>query len=430
MSRYIVLVLVLVIFQSCSILQPKAQNGESFEGEDLMSLQALMLTKDGKTDEAIKLYREIYKRNNNILYLKEAIKIAYIQNEFKKVDEMLPYALKNSPNDTDLKRIKVASLIQNEQYNKAEELMIELIKNEKTALNLNVLGSILFLEKKYSQALAYYESSFQLENNTQTMLKIVDILYGFLDREKEAVAYLETESRINGCSFDTCFKLIEIYGKQKNIDGLISTYKKLYKRYKTEQYAQKVIELLIYKKDTKSAISFLEETKYSSNMLMEVYVMAGDFKNALKIAKEIYEATNDYEILGKMAIFKYEMQGGNPTKDILAKIINNFEKVVKFTDSALYLNYYGYLLIDHNINIKKGIELVKKALKKEPNSPYYIDSLAWGYYKLNKCEKALKIMQQIVKEDESSEEDEIKKHYEAIKKCIHSNTKSIKNAKK
>lgn len=429
MSRYFALVLVLFIFQSCSFNQPNASK-ESFEGEDLMSLEALILAQDDKTNEAIELYKKIYSKNNNIIYLKEAIKIAYIKNDYEKVNKLLPIALKDSPNDTDLIRIKVASLIQNTKYNEAEELMIELIKKEKTAQNLNVLGSILFLQKKYSQALSYYESSFQLENNNQTMLKIVDILYGFLDREKEAIAYLETESRMNGCSFETCFKLIEIYGKQKNIDGLISTYKKLYTRYKTEQYAQKVIELLIYKKDTKSAISFLEHTKYSDIMLMEVYVLIGDFKNALRVAKTIYEATNDYEMLGRMTIYKYEMQGGKPTKDALVKIINNFEKVVKFTDSALYFNYYGYLLIDHDINIKKGIELVKKALKIEPNSPYYIDSLAWGYYKLNKCEKALKVMQQIVSDDDSIEEKEIKEHYEAIKKCILRNAKNTKNVKK
>ena len=49
------------------------------------------------------------------------------------------------------------------------------------------------------------------------------------------------------------------------------------------------------------------------------------------------------------------------------------------------------------MDIKKGIKLVKEALLKEPNSPFYLDSLAWGYYKIGKCKEAKKIMNKFVK---------------------------------
>ena len=67
------------------------------------------------------------------------------------------------------------------------------------------------------------------------------------------------------------------------------------------------------------------------------------------------------------------------------------------------------------MDIKKGIKLVKEALLKEPNSPFYLDSLAWGYYKIGKCKEAKKIMKKLVK---NSKEKEILMHWKKINECL------------
>ena len=74
-------------------------------------------------------------------------------------------------------------------------------------------------------------------------------------------------------------------------------------------------------------------------------------------------------------------------------------------------------MIDHDIDVKKGIEYVKRALEIEPKAAYYLDSLAWGYFKLNECEKAAKIMEEIENMGESDNE-EIAEHIKAIKECV------------
>ena len=53
-------------------------------------------------------------------------------------------------------------------------------------------------------------------------------------------------------------------------------------------------------------------------------------------------------------------------------------------------------MIDFDIDVKKGISLVKSALKTSPNNIAYLDSLAWGYYKLNRCKEALDIMKKVI----------------------------------
>ena len=115
-----------------------------------------------------------------------------------------------------------------------------------------------------------------------------------------------------------------------------------------------------------------------------------------------------------MAIYEYEGQS-KKDKKLLKSVARKFAKVVKVSNDPLYLNYYGYLLIDHDMDVKKGLSLVKRALKQDPSSPYYLDSLAWGYYKLGLCKKAKTIMLKVSK---MSKDAEVKKHMRAINKCI------------
>ena len=58
---------------------------------------------------------------------------------------------------------------------------------------------------------------------------------------------------------------------------------------------------------------------------------------------------------------------------------------------------------------------MQEALKLEPNSPYYLDSLAWGLYKLGECAQAYEIMKYF---GENIYEEEVAVHFEAIKKCL------------
>ncbi|HIP62343.1 MAG TPA: hypothetical protein EYG98_07275 [Sulfurovum sp.] len=90
--------------------------------------------------------------------------------------------------------------------------------------------------------------------------------------------------------------------------------------------------------------------------------------------------------------------------------------VKKGVTDPLYLNYYGYALIDHDVNIDRGIELVKIALKEKPKNTYYLDSLAWGLYKKGQCKEAYKIMKAVVAKEGLGEE-EIKTHWDLIREC-------------
>ncbi len=54
------------------------------------------------------------------------------------------------------------------------------------------------------------------------------------------------------------------------------------------------------------------------------------------------------------------------------------------------LNYLGYSLADHGLELKEAQELVERALAIEPTNGAYIDSLGWVYYKEGRYQEALK----------------------------------------
>ena len=52
------------------------------------------------------------------------------------------------------------------------------------------------------------------------------------------------------------------------------------------------------------------------------------------------------------------------------------------------LNYLGYLLAEQNRDLSEALTLVQRALRLQPDNGYYLDSLAWVYYRLGNYQQA------------------------------------------
>jgi tetratricopeptide (TPR) repeat protein len=66
-----------------------------------------------------------------------------------------------------------------------------------------------------------------------------------------------------------------------------------------------------------------------------------------------------------------------------------FRKVLEINpDDAAALNYLGYMLADRNVKLPEALSLITKALELEPNSPAYLDSLGWVYFRMNRLPEA------------------------------------------
>jgi len=65
-------------------------------------------------------------------------------------------------------------------------------------------------------------------------------------------------------------------------------------------------------------------------------------------------------------------------------------------DQASVMNYLGYSWVDQNMHLEKAMDLIREAVRTEPNNGYYVDSLGWAHYKLGQFDEAVKHLEKAV----------------------------------
>jgi len=89
-------------------------------------------------------------------------------------------------------------------------------------------------------------------------------------------------------------------------------------------------------------------------------------------------------------------------------------------ENPLIINDFAYLLIDNDLNIKEGLELIEKALELSPDNYLYLDTKGWGLYKQGKYQEAHDILQKSwdLRMENAIYNHEAFLHLEAAKKAV------------
>ncbi len=400
------------------------KNKKVFEEEDTLIMFGLRAEQIQDYESAAIIFDNIYNKSNRVEYLYRSLQnyLVLKDNEkvIQKVDEMLQDNLDNDA----LLRLKIVALVQLNLLKEAELLALEVVEKSREVDDYILVSNIYVRQKRFDIAVKYLESAYLKNYNEKILDRMSIVLYVNLNRKKDAIAQLETHSMVHGCSIVLCKRLMAFYSNNNDVDGLLSTYLRYYKIDSNKEVAKKIVQLYGYKKEYAKLMLFLESSNSDDKSLLQLYVSAKDYKKASKLADKLYEKTGNIKYLGDSTIYEYESQNNKTDKKFLKRISKRFENVIANDDSTLYLNYYGYILIDHDLDIKKGIKYVKKALKIEPNSAYYLDSLAWGLYKLGKYKESLSIIEKVIKL-EGGDDPEVLKHYKIIEDST--KIKKVKN---
>jgi len=420
-KNFLLTLTIMFIFLGCaqknSIDFNKNEHMKAFEDEDKYIFLAIDAHRKANYNEAHKIYEYLYKKSTKVQYLYEMLNMLLAAQDFDNLIERLTHYIKKRPNDIHLKRLLVVAYIKQNKIDLAISSALNALKISKETSEYEQIAALYINQKEYALAVKYLESAYSIEYDEKTLDRLATILFIYLDRKKDAIAYLETHSRLHGCSKLICSKLAAFYGEINDADGMLSIYKRLYERFKEDQFAKPIIKIYIYQKRYDKLITFLEKSRADDDYLLKMYVSQKSYNKVLKLSLELYEQTANVEYLGQHAIYSYESSKDKNNKKMLKYVINELKTVIKLKEESLYLNYLGYLLIEHNTDVKEGLNLIERALEIDPTSGYYLDSLAWGYYKLGKCKKASSTMKQVIK-ILGSEDSEVMAHLKAIKKCI------------
>jgi len=416
---------------ACAKITPQTQetkitihNKKSFPQEDNYIMFALRAEHLGQPQAAAKLFSQLYDKSQNKEYLYRSLANLVLAKKYQETIEMVNKNRSKYPQEYRLVRYKVISLIQMKKLDEALVISTDLVKNSKEPSDYLLMGDIYIKQGKFDIALRYLQSAYVKEYDEKILDKIAIVMYVNLGKKKEAIAQLETHSRIRECSKLICGRLVSFYSNENNVNGILSTYLRFYEKFQDKETAGKIIQIYAYQKEYQKMIDFLEKSKTDDETLLQLYSFTKNYKKAYSLADKLYASSGDITFLGQSAIYEYESANKKNNLNIIKRVINKLQSVLKEDSSPLYENYLGYILIDHEIDIKTGMQHIREVLKVQPKSAYYLDSLAWGYFKLGQCQKANVIMNKVVTY-KGGDYPEVKAHVLKIHKCI--NNKKGKN---
>ena len=420
MIKILYTVLLSLLFAGCvnvNDVKPSMSHTKSFEGEDRYVMFALEAERLEDYNSSASLFYTVYEKTDKSEYLYRSLQGFFNSHQY---ETLLKYSKEYQSRYTDnamLRRYEILALVNLDQLADAKSRALSLADITKDPSDFILASDIYIRDKNATGALEYLQNAYTKNYNEKILDRVATLLYVDFHKKKEAIESLESYIKNYGCTKLICMKLAALYGNENNIDAMASTYIRLYAIDPSDEIAQNIIKVYAYQKNYPKLVLFLEDCHCNDELLLQLYIDAKLYAKASVLSKKLYEKSFMPQYLAQSAIYRYESLGDKIDKKSLDAIYKDLKEAVKADPKAVYLNYLGYLMIEHNMDIAKGVSYVQEALKQEKDSPYYLDSLAWGYYKLNKCKEAKSIMDQVVAKV-GMDEPEIKEHVEAVNKCI------------
>jgi len=125
----------------------------------------------------------------------------------------------------------------------------------------------------------------------------------------------------------------------------------------------------------------------------DVYITLGQMYTRLKQFDEAQQAFQKAEELSSKPDDKqyvYFLRGSSYEREKKYEQAEEMFRKVLANDpqSAMTLNYLGYMLADRGVKLDEAIAMIKKAVDLDPANGAYLDSLGWAYFKQAKYDQA------------------------------------------
>ena len=421
MPWYYGVIFVFLLFTGCNN-QP--QIGQKiFDKEDEYILKGILAENNNSLKEAENTFSFLYNKTNKYIYFKELIKLNFYQNNYIKTIKLVDKFIEKYPQkELEVINYKIYSYIKMDKLNKALNLTFDILHRKRSLEIYKIVAFIYIQKKNYKEAIKYLKSVYSISKSPKVLSEMGDIFFKYLKNPNEAISYYQTHIRLYGCNILICSRLAEVYKFLYDYENLISIYKKLYLATGNNEYANKIVYIYLEQKKYQKAIKFVESHHLNKYLLYLIYKNKLEQTHNYRVAYKLYKMTRKNRYFFLYSVYKFEQS----KKGLLniRNLIYNLNFLIKKERNPVYLNYLGYILIDYDINVKRGVKLVKEAVKNNP-SDEFLDSLAWGYYKLHKCKKAWKIILKIKEQDK-----EIEKHKKMIRRCYDIRKNNKKNKRK
>jgi len=384
--------------------------------EDTFALYALDAQMRQKYYMASEYFSELYKQTSKKEYLYQSLRMLEQSNDTKRLTQSTAAALKKMPQDETLKRFEIIALLKSGSFAEGSQKALLLSEATKEAPDYLLYAESRLKLSDYAGAVAALKKAYAITFDESTAERIALIEYTQLGEKEQAVVFLKEHIGTQGNSTKIGKRLASFYADQGKFDDAAAMYEQTYDAFGDSSAAEEAIKVYAYQQNLSKMTLLLEKSHINDLVLLDLYVKTKQFSQASVLARALYEKEDNPLYLAQSAVFKYEGASNQKDPAMIASVIEGLKKANTDLEEPLYLNYLGYLMIDHDVNVTEGMEYVRRALEKQPDSPFYIDSLAWGNYKLGKCSEALRLIKQ-VESMIGTDEQEVRDHLKAIEEC-------------
>jgi tetratricopeptide (TPR) repeat protein len=244
--------------------------------------------------------------------------------------------------------------------------------------------------KKTDRANGRYSESER--QNRQIFMTHQAILHGLLGNYAEAdreFSELKTLAGGKDPRFD--LMVIETYQKGKLLDKALQRSEQALAESPDNRQLQIVRADLIAEKGrvdegVKALQKLMKGTKEDLDVLSaitSIYQRARKFDEAQNTLNQALQRfPNEEQVYFMQGALYEKMNKVNDAEKAFRKALE-FEK-----DDPAVLNYLGFMFADHGIKLDEALTMIQKAVKSDPTSGAYLDSLGWAYYKLNRLDLA------------------------------------------
>ena len=386
--------------------------------EDELIVRGILYDEYNAYENSYQVYKKLFDATGAEIYLfKEASASLLARKHIIESIDRLKKWDKSHPQNIEVRRLLIPLYLTVRQVDNAKIEAEFLLEQSNEPMDLDLASNSYLYSGDFKRALELLSKIYETLPRESVLLRMTEIMDEFTGERKKAIQLLETHRRMNIVSHDVYIRLLLLYQKERDVDGILGTYKALYAQDRNDEYLEKIIDAYVYKRDIDGAIAFLEKDKSNTELLYQLYKMKKDFSKAITLVDELYNEDKNAKWIAEKGVLIFENSKDKNDKKMINDVLSHFEKAIALgNDDSIYLNYYGYTLIDKEVDIQKGMKIIQDALVQQPNNTYYLDSLAWGHYKKRECSKAYSLMKRVV-EEEGLEEQEIIDHWHAIKQC-------------
>ncbi len=325
---------------------------------ELRQIQANIYMEQGLKEEAwqaAKAMQKLAPDNDTPVMLLS--RIAEQQNKPELAESLLRDFLKKHPDALRASNMLGSILIRRGRTKEAIDIYREL--SDKTGRRpeiLSALGMLLYETGEYRQALEIFKEAQTKQPDDQNLFYIGGCLE-MMENFPQAIKHYESIGMRSPLYPDAQTRLAGIEIRQEKLSDALARLKKVIRIFKNHV-------------DAYTMLSFARLAQQKYELLLEETAPAMElhgFPLKLLFNRAIaYDALKDYPNLEK-----------------------SLEKLLSINpEHAEALNFLGYSYAERGIKLDEAEALIQKALKLKKNDGYYLDSLAWVYFKQAKYKKA------------------------------------------